>query len=259
MDIQTYQNQFVEFQPSLTSYIYRLVAHHQNTEDIAQETYIKAFKNIGSFRGESSFKTWVFAIATNLSKDFLKKQARWKEDYQDQCRTATYASTEIQATMANIAQNSPQGKFELQEHIDYCFTCMAKTLMLEEQICLILKEVYEFKVSEIQTIAGLSKGQVKYGLTNARARLRQIFDNRCSLINKTGACHQCSELNGMLNPQQAFAAEAARLKMIKEKGKNNYEQLLELRLHLVKNIDPINAQGFDLHNYMLENVPNHIK
>ena len=70
-------------------------------------------------------------------RDFKAGQARWKEDYQDQCRTATYASTDIQATMADIAQNSTQGKFELKEHIDYCFTCMAKTLMLEEQVCLI--------------------------------------------------------------------------------------------------------------------------
>ena len=41
MDIQTYQNQFIGFRPSLTSYIYRLVAHHQNTEDITQEAYVK--------------------------------------------------------------------------------------------------------------------------------------------------------------------------------------------------------------------------
>ena len=124
---------------------------------------------------------------------------------------------------------------------------------------LILKEVYEFKVAEIEIIAGLSQGQVKYGLTNARARLRNIFDNRCSLINKTGACHQCSELNGMFNLQQVFAEEAVKLKMIKEKDKTNHEQLLQLRLQLVKNIDPVNAQGFNLHNYMLENVPNHVK
>ncbi|WP_299466031.1 RNA polymerase sigma factor [uncultured Microscilla sp.] len=259
MDVQTYQDQFVEFRPSLSSYIYRLVAHHQNTEDIVQEAYIKAFQHLAKFRGESSFKTWVFAIATNLAKDFLKKEQRWQEDYQDRCREATYASQEIQQTMADIAQNSTYGQFVLREHIDYCFTCISKTLMLEEQVCVILKEVYAFKVREIEVIMELSEGQVKYGLANARARLRHIFDNRCSLINKNGACHQCSELNGMFNPKQVFAVEANKVEMVKAQDKANHEQLLNLRLQLIQSIDPINAQGFDLHNYMLENMPHHVK
>lgn len=258
-DLSKFQAEFTGFQNELRSFIYRLVANKQDMEDLAQDTYVKAFKHIDSFQGKSSFKTWVFAIASNLSKDFLKGQKRWKEDYQDQCRTATYASKEIQQDMGNIAMNSAHGKFVLKEHVDYCFTCMAKTLLLEEQVCVILKEIYGFKVQEIMEITALTEGKVKYALTNGRSRFIRIFEGRCALINKGGVCHQCSELNGMFNPQQDFEQEALKLKMVKEKDKANHDQLLDLRFQLVKNIDPVEAEGFELHNYMIEGVPKHAK
>jgi RNA polymerase sigma-70 factor (ECF subfamily) len=257
MESMNYETQFIEFQNELKSFIYRLVANQQDMEDIVQDAYIKATANIASFKGDSSYKTWVFTIATNIAKDLLKKQSRWGVDYQDTCRTATYASKEIQGAMFNISQNSPQGKYVLKEHIDYCFTCMSKTLLVEEQICVTLKEVYHFKVHDIMQITGLTEGKVKHAIANSRKRLQDIFDNRCTLINKTGACHQCTELNGMFNPKQNAVEETMKLKMVKEKDNQNYESLFELRLQLVKGIDLLNSEGFDFHNYMLENLPSH--
>lgn len=256
---KNYKQEFIDFQPQLRSFVYRLVTNKQDMEDLVQETYIKTFRAIDSFQGRSSFKTWVFTIATNLCKDFLKNQKRWKEDYQDQCRTVTYSSKQIQQDMGEIAMNSPQGKFVLKEHIDYCFTCLSKTLLLEQQICIILKEIYGLKVLEIEEVTGLTEGKIKYALSNARKSFIDMFDNRCSLINKGGVCHQCSELSGMFNPKQQFEQEAIQLKLTKEKGNKNYEYLLDLRLELVKNVDPIEAEGFDLHNYMIEGVSKHGK
>lgn len=251
------EKEFIDFQDQLTAFIYRLVTNRQDTEDLTQETYIKAFKKLDTFREESSFKTWVFAIACNLAKDHLRKQDRWDVDYQDNCRTATFASRDIQMAMGNIAMSSPQGKFELKEHIDYCFTCMAKTLPIEEQICLMLKEIFDLKVAEIMHIAQLTEGQVKYALSKSRKSMVNIFDGRCALVHKKGVCHQCSELNGMFNPKQDFQQKALELKMVQEKDTNDSEHLFDLRVKLVKAIDPINADGYDLHNYMLENLPSH--
>lgn len=252
------QNEFIAFRPKLKSFIYRLVTHRQDTEDILQETYTRAFEKFSQFEGRSTFKTWVFAIAHNLCRDFLKEKNRWREDLQDLCRTATLASQRIQSEMGEIAMHSPQGKFLIREHIDYCFTCLAKSNSVEDQICLILKEVYAFTVPEIQTISGLTEGQVKYSLTTTRRKMERIFDERCALVNKQGTCQQCSELNGMFNPAQQAEIEIQQLKLAKAAAAGKpADELLELRLALIREIDPIEAQGFDLHNYMLENLESH--
>jgi len=60
---------YKNYLPNLKSYLYRLVANTEDMEDLAQETFIRAYKNIDSFEGRSSFKTWIFTIAINLAKD----------------------------------------------------------------------------------------------------------------------------------------------------------------------------------------------
>ncbi len=258
-ELAEYQDKFIELQPALRSYLYRLMAVKQEAEDLTQDTYLKVFKSLHQFKGKSSFKTWVFSIATNLARDQLRKTKRWQVDYQDNCRTATYRSQKLRDTMAGIVQQAPHGKYVIKEHIDFCFTCMSKTLSLEQQISMMLKDIYQFKISEIMQIMHLSEGKVKHALADARNTLRSIFDHRCSLVNQQGVCYQCTELNGILNPRQDAQQEAMRLKMVKERGKANYRRLLELRKRLVRQIDPLNAEGSDLHNYMLENLPEYQK
>ena len=253
--IKQYQQEFIDFQDELKSYIYRLVSEKQDTEDISQETYIKTFKNIDSFKKNSSFKTWTFTIATNLAKDKLSDKKRWSENYLDKARDAHIESSELMQKKLEISRTSEQGKFEIREHINFCFGCINKTLLLTNQICLLLKEVYHFKIREIMTITNLSQGKVKHAIANARNDMKRIFKNRCALINKNGICHQCTGLNKAFNPEQDAQIEANKIKMVKESKIKNFDQLFDLRLQLATSIDPLNAKGTDLHNYLLENIP----
>ena len=143
----------------------------------------------------------------------------------------------------------------MSEHLNYCFNCVSKTLLLTNQICLLLKEVYGFKISEIMLIVGLSEGKVKHAIADSRNDLKRIFENKCALINKKGTCSQCTGLNNVFNPKQKTQQEANKLKIIKEQRGKNYEELLNLRLQMVKSIDPLAGEGLDLHNYLLENSP----
>lgn len=254
-EIQQLQQAFITFQPELKSFIYRIVTHRQEAEDLTQETYIKAFKNISSFKGTSSFKTWVFSIATNLAKDSLRAQQRWKEDWMDLVKDAHKADKALMDRKFEIAASSPHGKFVMQEHLDYCFSCVSKTLLLTNQICLLLKEVYEFKIAEIMLIVGLSEGKVKHAIADSRKDMTRIFKRKCALINKNGTCHQCTGLNKVFNPEQDTQMEANKLKIVKEKRGKNYEELLNLRLQMVKTINPLEGEGIDLHNYLIENSP----
>jgi RNA polymerase sigma-70 factor (ECF subfamily) len=73
------------------------------------------------------------------------------------------------------------------------------------------------------------------------------------LINKKGTCHQCSELNGIFNPKQNFEIEKNKIEMAKVAEKGDKEHLLDLRLQIMKEIDPFKSKRSDLQIHHLEN------
>jgi len=252
MTIEQLNNEFEQARPQLKSYILRITASIEDAEDIVQDTFIKASEKIDSFRGDSSIKTWAFTIASNLVKDNLRAQKRWTENVTDICKAKALSNSSYFSEVMQIQQTSPHGQFEIKEHITFCLTCISKSLPLEQQICILLKEVYEFKVSEITQILNTTEAMVKYYLHTSRAKMINIFDGRCALINKEGVCHQCSELNGIFNPKQNFEIEKSKIEMARVVKKGDKEHLLDLRLRLLKEINPFNSDGSDLQLFHLE-------
>ncbi len=251
-DIKAFQSLFAEFQPKLKSYLYRLLTDRNDTDDLTHDTFVKAFDKISTFKGNSAFKTWVFQIATNLAYDFLKKKKRWLPNAQDQAKSLAMSTEYIQQLFVMTNQTSNRGRYEVKEHIDFCFTCISKTLTLEEQIAIILKDIYSFSRTEIADILGKTEGVVKHLLFNGRKTMIEIFDNRCALINKNGACHQCTELAGIYNPKQTKQEELMKIKMVKSSEKEPKEKLYQLRADLVAAIDPLNSEGADMQDIIMQ-------
>lgn len=244
--------EFEGIRKPLKSYILRITASVNDTEDLVQDTYLKASGARDTFKGMSTIKTWLFAIASNLARDNLRARRRWTENVTDLGKTAALSDQQFFQEALHIRATSPQGEFEIKEHIAFCFTCIAKSLPLEQQICLLLKEVYEFKVNEIATIIDNTEAMVKYYLHTSRAKMINIFDGRCALINKQGVCHQCTELNGIFNPKQKAQEELVKIEMARESGKLEKDQLFDLRTKIVRGLDPFESNAAELQLHHLE-------
>jgi len=244
--------QFVTIQGELKSFLLRMTASVQDAEDIVQETYLKAHAKIDTFRGESSLKTWVFSIASNLAKDLLKSKKRWPENVTDICKDAALGNRRFFQEAMQIRQSSPQGNFEIKEHIAFCFTCVSKSLPLEGHLVLLLKEVYNFKVREISQILQMSEAMVKYHLHVSRNKMIKIFDHRCSLINKEGICYQCTELNGIFNPKQKAQEELVKIEMAREADNRSRDELFDLRMKILQELDPFESGAAELQLHHLE-------
>ncbi len=251
-DIVSFQGLLCEFQDQLKSYLYRLLADRNDAEDIAHDTFVKAFDRLSQFKAESSLKTWVFQIATNLAYDELRKRKRWKIDAQDQAREYARSNEEIKSQFRKTHMDSPYGAYEIREHIDFCFTCISKTLNLEQQITLILKDIYDFPVNDIALILARSPGAIKHYLHKARNTMTTIFDNRCALISKKGMCHQCSELNGFFNPKLHQQQLDVSLSIFNETDGASSERLFAIRTLLVKAIDPLKSDGAELQDVIMQ-------
>ena len=256
MTTELFNEEFKGISGKLKSYLLRITASLHDAEDIVQDTYVRASEKLHTFRGESSLKTWLFTIASNLAKDNLRAQKRWVENVTDICREEALGNPEFFSEAMRISATSTQGAFEIKEHITFCFTCISKSLPLEQQLCLFLKEVYEFKVSEVAAILGVSEAMVKYYLHTGRARMTDIFDNRCALINKDGVCHQCSELNGIFNPKQKFQEEVVKIEMAREAETAGKERLFDLRMKRVRGSDPFESGAAELQVHHLDHNRN---
>jgi len=250
-DINSFQTLFAEFQNQLKSYLYRLLTDRNDVDDLAHDTFIRAFDRIATFNQDSSLKTWVFKIATNLAYDHLRKLKRWPADAQDQGAVLAIGTEEIGQSFRIVHQTSNAGAYEMREHIDFCFTCISKTLPIENQVALILKDIYDFQVKEICLILDKSEGVVKHLLNFSRDTMTSIFDNRCALVNKNGVCDQCSQLNGIFNPKQDQQEQRMKLELVKASTKFNREELFTLRTKLVKAIDPLHSTGADLQDIIM--------
>ena len=252
MDKKDFELQYDEYSSNLKSFLYRLVAKREDVEDLVQETFIRALRGIGSFEGNSSFKTWLFSIATNLVKDHYKAKKRWSRNAQDNCSLSIKASPELQQEVMGIYHDDELNKYEIKEHIDFCFTCVMKYLPLESQLAVMLSDIYGFKVAETSEILGMTIGVVKHLLLNGRNTMKDVFDQDCSLISKTGVCYKCSELSNSGNSKADTQKKIASLELSKAAKNPDNESLYKLRVKLIRSIDPLNSNSFHLHEYLLQ-------
>ena len=252
MNIDELNREFEVNSGKLKSYLLRITASVADAEDLVQDTYLKACEKVASFKGECSPKTWLFTIATNLAKDNVRAQKRWPENVTDIARASAMADEAFFEKAMHIRMTSPNGQFEAKEHIAFCFTCISKSLPLEQQLCIFLKEVYEFKVAEIAAILNATVAMIKYYLNAGRTKMTTVFDGRCALINKNGVCHQCSELNGIFNPQQNTQHELMKIELAKQAETGSKKHLFNLRTKILREIDPFKSKASELQLHHLE-------
>ena len=243
--------EFEKVRSQLKSFILRMTASVEDTEDIIQDTFLKSFQNIHTFKGKASLKTWIFTIASNTCKNFLRSKKLWPENVTDISKEEALKSPDLISKMMEINTASENGAYEIREHIAFCFSCIGKSLPIEQQVALLLKEIYEFKVSEIAEILDLTEGVVKHLLFSSRQKMTDIFEKRCSLVSKLGFCHQCSELNGLFNPKQEIQKELMKIEMTNSELKTN-EELFDLRMQIVQGIDPYNSGASELQLFHLK-------
>ncbi len=105
---------------------YRMTGDRQTAQDLAQEAFITAWQRLGQFRGESSFSSWLYRIATNLTLNFLKSPAVARADSLDGVDSSRYQSDsdpeldlsrkELRRSLLDFMHSLPEGQravFEL--------------------------------------------------------------------------------------------------------------------------------------------------
>ncbi len=141
------------------------------SEELAQEVFIKVAKSSEGFRGESSIKTWIYRIATNLAKDFLK--SRYKKD-----SDAISESDLEQYDAVRFDEDSPES-LNITTEMNDCIKEFIHRLPHDYCTVLLLSELEGHKITEISEILGISQNTAKVRLHRARAKLKDEMSQGC--------------------------------------------------------------------------------
>jgi RNA polymerase sigma-70 factor (ECF subfamily) len=253
-DEDAFSQLVLRHQAMIKSYLYRLTACREDTDDLAQEAWIGVFTRLATFEEASSVRTWLFAIATDLAMAQPRVKARWPVDAQDKAKALTASDPEIDDILHRTHWESPRARYEMREHVDFCFTCIMKTLPLDQHIAFMLCDLYAFTAREAAEVLRRSPQDVGDLLHRARTTMADIFEQRCSLIRQESPCHLCPELNSVFNPHQSEPQELAKLELVRAAQDPTSPDLFALRTSLIRRIDPLNAAGTNLHEVLMQVV-----
>jgi RNA polymerase sigma-70 factor (ECF subfamily) len=225
---------FEPWRKLLIGYIYRMVTHRQDAEDLLQDVLVRVLENIREYRGEAPFKSWLFGIATHVCLDHLRKKKRWRVEAQKIGEEETTADPEALPRLIELTRR-PEFRFEIREHIAFCFSCIARTLPPQEQAAIMLKEVLGFTNQEAAGILSVSEPVFRHRLAAARGKMIAHYEGLCALINKAGICYECRglrEISGDANrgPDLAQIEVGPGLAV-------NPESLFQARLAIVQDTD----------------------
>ena len=184
-----------EHRDAIQAYLLRMVMHPGDAEDLAQETLAKALAKLDTFRGESSVRTWLFSIATRLALDHLRHKQRWRVEAMQISEKTCHATPAMLEQMAAFYRE-PEFEFDARSHVAFCLSCIMRTRPPEEAAALLLREVIGMDTKEAAKAAGVSTSVLRHRLSAARAAMRESFDGLCALVDKRGACRQCSNFTG---------------------------------------------------------------
>lgn len=182
----------------LRSLAYRMVGHPEDAADLVQDALLRGFRSLGDFRGEASFGTWLFTIATRLCLNHLRARKRWR--WEAQVDLPRVAHHEVHDDPQSPVHSDPEFVFDAHEHIAFCFTCVARSLPPEQEAALVLRDVFGLSNAEAAKTLGVSHSVLRHHLARARTHMQTAFDGLCALVNKEGMCHQCSGLRRSMPP-----------------------------------------------------------
>jgi len=163
------------YQQRLFAVAYGIVRDEEAALDIVQETFIKIHKNLHTFQGASSFYSWAYRIATNLSIDYRRAQKRRSEhtEYDDQRKLGDEADYAAYLTPA-YSRSNPAKELE-QREVAQLLDVALEQLSDKLRTVFILREVEGCSYQEIADTVEIPIGSVMSRLFHARQRLAEFL------------------------------------------------------------------------------------
>lgn len=188
-DLDAFNQLVLLYQDMVYNHAYSIIGDPDIAEDIAQESFLKAFQGIGSFRG-GSFRSWLLRIVTNCSYDIIRRSKRrptqplYPEDEDgNELESAPWLADPTASVQAVTEQN------ELSEEIRALIDELPETY----QNVLILVDLYQFDYQEAAETLQVPIGTIKSRLARARFQMKKLLQE--TLLYPSSSIVSLSEIS----------------------------------------------------------------
>jgi len=167
-DLHAYDELVKRYQERIYATIYHMTSNHEDANDLAQEAFIKAYSALKSFKGGSSFYTWLYRIAVNKTINFLKQR---KNKFHLSLNDIDFNAEHDPDLMALISDKTPTrevGLSELQKKLNEALLRLSEP----HRMVVVLHDVQGQSHDEIAEIMGCNIGTVRSRLFYARQQLQ---------------------------------------------------------------------------------------
>lgn len=172
-NVNDFEKLVTAYEKNVYSLALRMVGDPEDAADMTQETFIKAYRSLSSFRGDSKFSSWLYRIASNVCLDFLRSRSRHPQ-------VSLSSSDEDGRTAFELPDMSRNPEEQLMKKLSMEAVRRGLEQLPEQQRqILVLRELGGLSYAELARILGLEEGTVKSRIFRARKRL-------CALLLRDG-------------------------------------------------------------------------
>jgi RNA polymerase sigma-70 factor (ECF subfamily) len=170
-DSAAFDELVVKYSPRLYGLVYNMTSNHEDTNDLLQDVWAKAYRSIKGFRMQSSFYTWLHSIAVNMTINFLKKRGRRHSVSLDDVESGVQNDKEFLELTASTNPVREADLGELQKRLN---EAMLK-LSVDHRAVVTMFDIQGMPHAEIAKILKVSEGTVRSRLFYAHRQLQNFL------------------------------------------------------------------------------------
>lgn len=172
-DMDAYDALIRRYQERVYATLYHMTANHEDANDLTQEAFIKAYKALKTFKGDSSFFTWIYRIAINKAINFLKSK---RNKVHMSLNDLDFNAEHDPDMVAFVSENTPRRAMnltELQEKLNEAMQRLSEV----HRLVVTLHDVQGLSHEEISKIMDCNTGTVRSRLFYARQQLQAFLSD----------------------------------------------------------------------------------
>jgi len=176
-DTQAMERLILKYQGRIYNVILKMCGNPDDAAELAQETFVKVIESIDKFKGRSSFYTWLFRIAVNLTLNHCQRSARTATRSLD--AEETEPDGQAQHLLKDLlSDESAVDPAVLAQSRELCELAMRSLLTLEEpqRAVVVLRDIEGMDYAQIADVLNIELGTVRSRLSRARSNLREILE-----------------------------------------------------------------------------------